>query len=253
MSGQVASVGEIAITTAGQAAEDARELVRSQVAAVLRPLRGRWSAARIRLTADTSSGASWPALAQVNLVADGRPVRVQAGTARWEETGALIGVRLGEQLARLDAPWRPRRWPEPGRRGRPRPQARPAGQREVVRRKEVPPARRTPDEAALTMDLMDFDAHLFVDGDSGQDGVVYRIGPTGYRMARLGSPAPPATPPRLPLTFTPHPIPDLSGEQAVHRLTETEYPFLFYRDLTTGRGHLLYHRYDGHYGLIAPI
>lgn len=253
MSGQVASVGEIAITTAGQAAEDARELVRHQVAVVLRDLRGRWSAAQVRLTADTSSGTSWPALAQVNLVVDGRPVRAQLGTARWEETSGLLGVRLGEQVARLDAPWLPRRWPEPGHRGRPRPSARPAGQREVVRHKEVRPARCTPDEAALTMDLMDFDAHLFIDSGSGQDSVIHRIGPTGYRMARLGSPAPPVTPPRLPLTFTPHPVPDLSGDQAVHRLTDTEYPFLFYRDVTSGRGHVLYHRYDGHYGLIRPV
>ena len=29
-------------------------------------------------------------------------------------------------------------------------------------------------------------------------------------------------------------------------------PFLFFRRATQGRGALLYHRYDGHYGLITP-
>jgi hypothetical protein len=31
-----------------------------------------------------------------------------------------------------------------------------------------------------------------------------------------------------------------------------EQPFLFFRDRERDRGALLYHRYDGHYGLIAP-
>jgi Sigma 54 modulation/S30EA ribosomal protein C terminus len=29
-------------------------------------------------------------------------------------------------------------------------------------------------------------------------------------------------------------------------------PFLFFVDAETGRGNVLYHRYDGHYGLIVP-
>lgn len=29
-------------------------------------------------------------------------------------------------------------------------------------------------------------------------------------------------------------------------------PFLFYIDATTRRGNVLYHRYEGHYGVIAP-
>ncbi|MBO1414556.1 sigma 54 modulation/S30EA ribosomal C-terminal domain-containing protein, partial [Streptomyces sp. FH025] len=29
-------------------------------------------------------------------------------------------------------------------------------------------------------------------------------------------------------------------------------PFVFYTDTSTGRGNVLYRRYDGHYGLITP-
>jgi hypothetical protein len=29
-------------------------------------------------------------------------------------------------------------------------------------------------------------------------------------------------------------------------------PFTFFVDAGTGRGRLIYHRYDGHYGLITP-
>jgi hypothetical protein len=28
---------------------------------------------------------------------------------------------------------------------------------------------------------------------------------------------------------------------------------VFFADETTGRGNVLYHRYDGHYGLITPV
>ncbi|MFD9701382.1 sigma 54 modulation/S30EA ribosomal C-terminal domain-containing protein [Lentzea sp. NPDC059081] len=249
MSRQVASPEDIAITTTGEVAEDEQELVRRQVASVIHRLAGRCSAARVRLTAATSPAAAWPAVAQVNAEAGGRDVRAQVGAAFLREAGSQVSARLGEQVARLAEPWRPRRWPEPGRRGRLWTSAR---HPEVVRRKEVRPARCSPDDAALTMDLLDFDVHLFVDAGSGQDSVVYRVGPTGYRLARVVSPGPPATPPRLPLTFQPHPTPALSLEQAVHRLTDTEYPFLFYRDATTGRGTVLYHRHDGNYGLLAP-
>ncbi|WP_439657578.1 sigma 54 modulation/S30EA ribosomal C-terminal domain-containing protein [Lentzea sp. HUAS TT2] len=35
------------------------------------------------------------------------------------------------------------------------------------------PARCTPEQAALTMDLTDYDIHLFVDAETGKDGAVY--------------------------------------------------------------------------------
>jgi len=35
-------------------------------------------------------------------------------------------------------------------------------------------------------------------------------------------------------------------------LEAADQPFLFFADSQTGRGNLMYHRYDGHYGLIGP-
>jgi hypothetical protein len=35
------------------------------------------------------------------------------------------------------------------------------------------------------MDAMDYDFHLFRCADTGQDRVVYRCGPTGYKVAQL--------------------------------------------------------------------
>ncbi|MEV7189390.1 sigma 54 modulation/S30EA ribosomal C-terminal domain-containing protein [Kitasatospora sp. NPDC093102] len=47
-------------------------------------------------------------------------------------------------------------------------------------------------------------------------------------------------------------MPCLTGAQARVRLDLSGLPFVFYTDAATGRGNVLYHRYDGHYGLITP-
>ncbi|MFI8458033.1 sigma 54 modulation/S30EA ribosomal C-terminal domain-containing protein [Kitasatospora sp. NPDC085464] len=47
-------------------------------------------------------------------------------------------------------------------------------------------------------------------------------------------------------------MPELTVAEAVSRLDLTGLPFVFFTDTATGRGNVLYHRYDGHYGLITP-
>ena len=44
----------------------------------------------------------------------------------------------------------------------------------------------------------------------------------------------------------------LPVEQAADRLGLLGLPFLFFIDAAQGRASVLYHRYDGHYGLITP-
>ena len=44
----------------------------------------------------------------------------------------------------------------------------------------------------------------------------------------------------------------LAWAEAVTRLNTTNEPFLFFQDAQRRRGSVLYHRYDGHYGLITP-
>jgi hypothetical protein len=108
-----------------------------------------------------------------------------------------------------------------------------------------------PDEALFEMESMDYDFHLFTDAATGQDSVVYRAGPTGYRLAQL-RPRPESEPVVVPLTVSTVPAAALSLAEAKERLDLTDQPFLFFADSATGRGNVLYHRYDGHYGLITP-
>jgi hypothetical protein len=54
------------------------------------------------------------------------------------------------------------------------------------------------------------------------------------------------------MTVSPLPAPRLSVREAAERLDAAGPPFTFFTDADTGRGCVVYHRYDGHYGLLVP-
>ncbi len=103
------------------------------------------------------------------------------------------------------------------------------------------------------MDLLDYDFHLFTEKGTGTAGVLYRAGATGYRLALVAPAlADQLSPYALPANISRHPVPCLTEEEAADRLGLLGWAFLFFIDAAQGRASVLYHRYDGHYGLIAP-
>ena len=96
------------------------------------------------------------------------------------------------------------------------------------------------------------DHQLKRNGDTIQDSVLYRGGPTGYRLAQVQPDPDHLARHTLPVTVSAQPAPLLSTDEAVQRMASLDRPFLFHLDGERGRGALLYHRYDGHYGLITP-
>ncbi|WP_374022541.1 HPF/RaiA family ribosome-associated protein [Mycobacterium sp. HNNTM2301] len=217
--------------------------------------------ARVRLTRHRDPAVQRPVVAQVNLDVGGRLIRaqVQADTAR--EAVDLVAARLRRRLERAAEHWeaRPgaaaadewRREPEPAH--RPNHFPRQANQRRVIRRKSFTLAPCTLDEAAREMELLDYDFHLFTEKGTGTAGVLYRGGPTGYRLA-LAAPALADQVSRhtLPVTISRQPLPCLTEEGAEDRLAMLGLPFLFFIHAAYGCASVLYHRYDGHYGLITP-
>ena len=128
---------------------------------------------------------------------------------------------------------------------------RPPEERTIARRKSYALAHETPDEAVADAELLGYDFHLFTEKSTGEDSVIYRSG-DGYRLVlarprthRLG-PVDPS------ITVCPAPAPRLSMAGAIARLEAAGQPFLFFVNAETSRGNLIYHRYDGHYGLIGP-
>jgi ribosomal subunit interface protein len=128
---------------------------------------------------------------------------------------------------------------------------RPPEEREIVRRKTFAIEPLTPAEAAEEMEFLDHDFYLFIDRETGADAVAYHrddgrlgvIGPTGigwsgesdgivHEESRMSGPT------RL--------------EDAVAEMNVLNHRFMYFTDAASGRGNVIYMRYDGHYGLIEP-
>jgi hypothetical protein len=89
-------------------------------------------------------------------------------------------------------------------------------EREVRRVKSLAPTQLTPEQAALEMTALSYDFFLFHDATSGADSLLYR-----------------------------------AAEEAVVRLNGSDDRFVFFSEPPSGRGAVLYCRYDGHYGLLT--
>ncbi|WP_433297139.1 sigma 54 modulation/S30EA ribosomal C-terminal domain-containing protein [Pseudonocardia sp. CA-142604] len=228
--------------------------------------------ARVRITRDGDP--ERPIVAQANIDLDGRLVRVQVHGGTDRDALARLEERLRNRLqhvSRTAGTWEDRRGrsapsmagPPPGdeqtewrhgdlptRRGPSYP--RPPAERQIIRHKSFSVAESEIDEAAFDMDSLDYDFHLFTELGTGQDSVLYRGGPTGYRIAQVEPHPESLAPHALEVTVSTQPAADLSTDEAIERMAALDLPFLFYLDRERGRGALLYHRYDGHYGLISP-
>lgn len=254
---------DVELVVRGEVGERAVDYARTKVIGLAEHLEEPLLHARIRLTHQPDPAVARPVRAQANLDVDGRLVRAQVAGATATEAVDLLVERLRHRLVRSKQHWQARRGAQPvaepheWRHGsepthRPPYYPRAVEERQLIRHKSFSPARTDPGEAAWEMDQMDYDFHLFTEGTTGQDAVVYRGGPTGYRVAWVGSGPLSLAESDVPLTLSPHPAPELSVELARQRLEEAGWPFVFFADAETGRGKVLYHRYDGHYGLITP-
>lgn len=265
MSKAIRSMPEVVVEKHGHVPPSSDELARACMAEVIGHAHEPVLFVRVKLTVGTNPALERPSLAQANLDLNGRVVRAQAAAGDMHDALEMLKHRLIERVERMALDWSARRGrvPQDGvhewRHGQ-QPSARPAyfprppEQREIVRRKSFTLVAETPDEAVFEMDLMDYDFQLFTDVVSGADAVVYRGGPTGYRLAFAGSvPDDIATrPAAVDMTVSSAPAPRLDTDAAVQRLDLTGWPFVFFVSATRGRGCVLYRRYDGHYGLITP-
>jgi hypothetical protein len=228
--------------------------------------------ARVRITRDGDP--ERPIVAQANIDLDGRLVRAQVHGATDRDALARLEERLRNRLqhvSRTGGNWEDRRgrrapstaaqqpgderteWHHgdlPTRRGPSYP--RPPAERQIIRHKSFSVAESEIDEAAFDMESLDYDFHLFTELGTGQDSVLYRGGSTGYRIAQVEPHPESLAPHNLEVTVSSQPAADLSTDEAIERMAALDLPFLFYLDRERGRGALLYHRYDGHYGLITP-
>ncbi len=102
----------------------------------------------------------------------------------------------------------------------------------------------------MQMEMLDHDFYLFVDSATGRDAVVQRLPDGAYEVSRAaGDEDEPQD--IMGLRTGPRP-PTQTLASAVERLDDTNEPFLFFVDVGTSRGAVLYRRIDGHYGVVQP-
>jgi ribosome-associated translation inhibitor RaiA len=260
---QTMNVPEVEVVAGKDIPDTARTRARRKIEALVRYVNEPVLHARVRLTESRDPAVARPVVAQGNLDVNGRVLRAQVAAPTAHEAVELLEARLRRRLDRMARDWQARRGRAPGAEphewrhisepsARPGYYPRPESERQVVRHKTFAPAQTTPDEAAFDMDLLDYDFYLFTDADTGQDTVIYRAGPTGYRLASVDPDAARMPTSAVPLTLSDRPAPLLTVAEARKQLDATGLPFLFFAEPATGRGRVLYRRYDGHYGLVRP-
>ena len=127
---------------------------------------------------------------------------------------------------------------------------RPPGERALVRRKTFAVGPESIEEALFDLEVLDHDFFLFVHDDTGREAVAYRAG-DGYGIAQREATPDAITAVEIPVETGPPPA-TLTVDDACALLDASDAPFTFFVDAATGRGQVVYRRYDGNYGLIVP-
>jgi ribosomal subunit interface protein len=255
---------DVQITTRGQVPDRAREYAGEKVARAAASSRGPVVSVEVILTQGTNPAHERPATAEATIDLNGRRVRAHVAAPDMFEAIDILDDRLCRRLRRYEqrlhhdgrarhdigshppGEWRHHDLPTQ----RPEYYPRPYDERDLVRTKVFALAPVTIEEAAFDLELSGHDFYIFTELESGADAVVYyrddgRIGlqlPEGITAGPGIAAADVDVVPPAPL---------LSTHDAIERLEVSGEQFVFFIRSETGRGGVLYHRYDGHWGLIS--
>ena len=257
-----APISQVQTYTRGDVPREEMDLAVQRVRSLLRQAPEPVLSARVKLTMAADPAVERPATAQANVDLSGRLIRAQATGQTTREAIERMGDRLRLRIDRAARNWAGLRGGQPlAQPGEWRHQSSPAQRmpyyprppedRTVIRRKSYALARQTAAEAAADLELLDYDFHLFTEQATSQDSVVYRT-PDGHRLARAQLRPHQPVPADGSISISEHPAPSLTMQEAIIRLEALGQPFLFFVDSQARRGNVIYHRYDGHYGLITP-
>lgn len=252
------------LQTAGTVPVADRDYLREKVATVLRHAPAAVLFVRAKLALLPDPAVTRPAIAQVNINLNGQLLRAQAARETLREAIDDVHDRLHERLERTARDWEAIRGSRPLSERhewrhtsvpveRPRYFPRPDQQRQIVRHKTFGLRRMTLDEAAFDMALLGYQFHLFTEEGTGSDSVLYLVDDDPrYRLSQVDPQPGHVTPGADWVSVSMQRPPTLSVEEAVERLNLSGWPFVFFQDAATRRGCILYHRYDGDYGLVTP-
>jgi ribosome-associated translation inhibitor RaiA len=231
---------------------------RRKVASVVRLAPGPVVSARAEVVMHEDPARPRPISVKAEIDVDGDFVRAHATATTVAEAVDLVEAKLRRRIARMAA-----RPSSTRARHRERTQAwhhgdeptaradfypRPPEEREVVRRKTFACGTLSPNDAALELERLDHDFYLFTNSSSGDDNLLLRVHEGKYELIGRGSTE--ALGPGIEISAI-RPS-KLTTDEAVEQLDLSGRPFVFFVDAISGRGRVVYRRYDGHYGLITP-
>lgn len=255
---------EVTVTTHGEITEAAKQYATDKITQLARYTKKPILFAQVKLTLEPNPSRERPALAEATLDLNGQPVRAHVAGRDLLEAVDLLEDRLRRRLDRHNhradrtqhrAPvadtgeWRHGDLPTQ----RPEYFDRPVEDREVVRHKTFALEPMTCDEAAFDLDVLGHDFYLFTDIDTGADSVVSYADVDGHLVLMQASAetrVPVAA--AVPIEASTQRPAELSLREAQERLDAAHERFVFFVNTDTGRGNVVYLRYDGHYGLITP-
>ena len=217
--------------------------------------------ARVKLGLEADPARPRPATAAATIDLNGDVVRAHVASGDLDAAVESLSGRLRQQIERRadryeaerKVPPRPSTW----RHGYPATERpayfdRPQAERQLVRHKTFATEELTPDEAVFDMEQLDYDFYLFSDLATGLDALVEPVSRDGYRMTRIRPADDGLGTTANTFELSANPVPVLSVNEAIERLELMGAPHVFFVDSSTGRGEVVYRRYDGHYGLISP-
>ncbi|MGI9614986.1 MAG: ribosome hibernation promotion factor [Acidimicrobiales bacterium] len=218
--------------------------------------------ARMKLNQEQGRSNEAPAIAEITIDLDGTALRAHSAAATMPEAIDLAVKRLHTSLDRRhERRQRVMKRPESGdghwRHGdapavRPRFFDRPVDEREIVRHKSFAPEDITVDEAAWDMELLDYDFFLFTDLETGLDRLLERRDDGGLRLHLMDVGSAASAEVHDGVETSDEIAPEITPSKAIQLLDGAGRHFLLFRNEATGRGNVMYRRYDGHYGLITP-
>lgn len=251
------------VTGRGDVPNDALDYARERIGRLEGHARAPVERAHVVLRQEANPRIERPARAEGELDLGGPVVRAQVAEVAMSPAIDALARHLDQQLRRFVerrltaqrrpattplGEWRHGEWSPP----RPGHLRRPPEERTLVRRKTFAMEPMTAAEAAADLETLDHGFYLFQDADSGSDAVVYHrddgrigvIGPAGTDWS--GAEADGIAGEQSRTT-------DSTGlDDAVAEMNELSHRFMYFVNADTGRGNVIYMRYDGNYGLIEP-
>jgi ribosome-associated translation inhibitor RaiA len=259
---------EIQVSSQGQVPENVVIYARDKVAVLIARVSGPVLYAEVKLEHARDPGRQRPALAQATLDLDGKPVRAHVAAGELTEAIDLLAERLEQRVRRHETRLQ-REGRELHRTGehaesehewhhgdlpshRPEYFPRPYDERELVRTKTLALDPMTLDEAAFDLDRLGHDFYLFRELITDADSLIFFDQDTGSLGLQQpeGTTGDPTSGVAVPVGLHP-PAPVLDTSLAIERLESGGERFVFYTDAASRRGAVVYHRYDGNWGLLT--